>query len=130
VPELKRRFPVAAVYLGLALTIFGVYEVQLAVVHELGDLAEAYAGMGANLVMSALFVNFVLTRGSAAGQSMYIGLLKLIGTAIIYVVGDAAHPSSKVLPVSHVACAVLDGVYLLLLYRQLRKDGLSPWRRL
>jgi hypothetical protein len=130
VPELRRLFPTMAVYLGLALTIFGAYKVELTIVHELGNLAEAYAGMGVNLVMSALFVNLVVTRGSAAGQSMYIGLLKLIGTVVIYVPGHATHPSSEVLPALHIACGVLDGAYLLLLYRQLRKEGLNPWRRL
>lgn len=130
VPELRRRFPATAVYLGLAVTLLGTYAVQLSIVHEMRDLAEAYAGMGINVVMSALFVNFVITRGSAAGQSMYIGLLKLIGTVIIYVPGHATHPSSEVLPALHIACGVLDGAYLLLLYRQLRKDGLNPWRRL
>ena len=50
--------------------------------HEFNDWQGKYTAFGQNLLMSILFITMLLDRGHLAGQSIYIALFKMIGTAI------------------------------------------------
>lgn len=117
------------VQFGLALTT--AFCLVLFTTYELKDENGIYAAFGQNLMMSVLFIDFLQRRGSARGQSLYIALLKMIGTLFASVAIGVYAPVSKtsvLLPFLYVAIAVFDGVYVVILYHTLRAEGLRPWR--
>lgn len=101
---------------------------------EFDDSDGRYTGWGQNLLMSAAFLGMLLARRSSAGQSVWIALSKLLGTAILDVAQMVKTPSwpleggGPLMFVLYVACLVLDLLYLGLLIRQLRAEGRNPWR--
>ena len=77
---------------------------------------------GGNLMASGLFIAMLLNRGSRRGQSMRIGVNKLIGSGLASIgVSFYAPPElftdTALLPVLYVGVFVLDLVYLVLLWR-------------
>jgi len=95
---------------------------------ELNDLDGAYGAFGLNMFMSFAFVVMLLRRGSTAGQSMYIGLGKLIGTAASSTLFALFFPARPMLFLLYATIFVLDCLYLVLLHRQFRIEGRPAWR--
>lgn len=103
-------------------------------------MGTCYSAFGMNLVMSVLFIETIIRRKSVNGQSVWIAVCKLLGTLFAdlgYVVTpypNAAHPamfSPKELlwPVLFVSILAFDAIYVVLVWRQCRKEGISPLRR-
>jgi hypothetical protein len=89
-----------------------------------------YIAFGQNLLMSILFIPMLLERGNLAGQSLYIALFKLLGTAIPSVAVYLFYPpSSKIMPVLYIAIFIVDLVYVVLLYQMAFSLGINPWLR-
>lgn len=101
----------------------------LCITYEFSDWHGVYAAFGQNLLMSALFVQMLWRRNNADGQSVYIALCKLIGTAIPSVYFYLLFPSSPLLIYLFIIIFLLDAVYLVQLYRKLQSAGIKPWRR-
>jgi hypothetical protein len=82
-----------------------------------------------NLVISVLFVNMVLQRKSVEGQSFYIGLLKWLGTFLVaaWYLLEHNYPLIWFLVIQ---IEIFDIMYLVLIYRALRKAGVNAWLRL
>ncbi len=97
---------------------------------EFNDYIGIYAAFAQNLMMSVLFVRMLLKRNSSAGQSLYIGLSKLIGTVFPSVLFYLYFPNSYLLILLYCGIFVLDVVYLLLLYSRMKAEGLRPWAKL
>jgi hypothetical protein len=118
-----RPIVVATFAYGFALTYF--FEVRL------GDDHRYYSAYLGNLAMSALFIAMLLRRGSSRGQSMYIAITKLLGTAIVSVECLRLHrdPEPALLGLLAAGIFALDVLYAVLLARQLREEGVSPWAR-
>ncbi len=114
-------------------------------VWQVEDAIGWYAAFGQNLMMSALFVSLLLRRRDLRGQSVYIGLAKLLGTLFAFLFAlfwspptlqehwasmlpDAYHPVSPLIVVLYSGTFVLDVIYVALLLRTSRDLGLDPWR--
>jgi hypothetical protein len=113
---------------GLGVVILGSYEFKD---WELGGGYIAYLD---NFMMSMLFVGWALHRTDVDGQSLWIGVTKLLGTVAVSVaqfeLNDAILGGSPFLNLLFVACAVADVVYIWLLWRRMKGLGIEqPWRR-
>jgi len=86
-------------------------------------------GFGAQLLLSAASLQMLLRRNNPKGQSMYIGIARFFGTLLLIYAQEKLGRPLYFLYVVYVAFAVLDLTYLVLLYRVIRRHGLSPWRR-
>jgi hypothetical protein len=82
----------------------------------------------------------ILKRKSSAGQSIWIALAKLLGTVfadLAFIVApypNAEHPGTPapgelLWPSLYLAILAFDAIYLVLVWKQLRKEGKNPWRR-
>jgi hypothetical protein len=100
----------------------------LFITYEFNDYQGRYTAFGQNFMMSVLFVAFLVNRGASAGQSLYIALFKMIGTILPSILFFCKFPSSWFLTYLYITILFFDGVYAVLLYRQLRLEGKSPWR--
>jgi hypothetical protein len=69
-------------------------------------------------------------RRDVRGQSMYIAMSKLLGSAIAMPHAYALHESLRSLRAFMAVTFVCDVVYAVLLYRQCRAQGIRPWGRL
>jgi len=115
-------------YSSLALAlIFGLLGV-LAVTFQFQDWEGQWTSFAGNLMMSVLFVTMLYQRG-IRGQSIYIGICKLVGTFAIglgYLLNDPTSPLQWYLTLS---ILFFDALYLVLLYRKIRAVQLNPWTR-
>jgi hypothetical protein len=89
--------------------------VQLLFLAEFGSrLGSAYSAFLQNLIMSILFISMYVARRGAKGQSVLIGVAKLIGTAAPTIAfGLLAH--NRFLLGVGALCAVFDLIYVVLL---------------
>ncbi|MCO4772053.1 MAG: hypothetical protein KDA24_18620 [Deltaproteobacteria bacterium] len=113
----------------MAFIYFGTYEFRD---WEVGGAYIAYLD---NVMMSALFLHWAMTRDHVLGQSMWVAVLKGVGTATLSVAGlrinEAVLGGSPFLSTMFVLCGVLDAAYIVLLYRRMRLLGIThPFRRL
>ncbi|HET8683657.1 MAG TPA: hypothetical protein VFM54_17590 [Micromonosporaceae bacterium] len=114
-PRVPRRVFYAMFGLAQA-TAFGTV---LAVTYEFEDWKGYYAAYGQSLLMSALFLAMLASRGSLRGQSMSIAVTKLFGTvfvSIAFTVYPLDHGDSVLLPFLYVVCAVLDVAYVVAVF--------------
>lgn len=100
---------------------------------------DTYGGISATfttLLLSVLMVGMILRRDSVAGQSLYIGLLVLVGNLAGWVMNLIAHQTVQPnipIPWVHLAnlAIVVSNLAYLWLYRQVaRRDGIDLWQRL
>lgn len=121
---------------------------------ELRDPDGEYTGFGINLMMSVLYLVMLQRRDGPAGQSMYIAVGKWVGTLCAWiatvltvttspdrtwptggrqlvraVLTNRSYPLTPLINVMYAWTFVLDALYSVLLYRRLRRAGISPWRR-
>ena len=125
-PAISRGTFAIVFILGLATSLSILYFAET----ENRYIASAYPQ---NLMMSILFIGLVCTRENARGQSMYIGLFKLVGTAapgLSSLRPEGYHGLSGLYTATVAAIFAFDLLYLVLLYRKLRGLGIRPWRRL
>jgi hypothetical protein len=103
--------------LGLV-TAFGV---EFAFIKEFGVAVGAgYSAFLQNLLMSVLFIDMLVKRGSREGQSLNIAVNKWLGTlapTILFgIIGDGAFPNgSYLILMLGILCSVFDLIYLRLL---------------
>jgi hypothetical protein len=106
------------------------YLMVRAVTLEFDDPEGVYSAFGQNLMMSVLFIAMLVSRGSARGQSIWIAILKMVGTILPSVLFHRTHPDSGLLNLLYLSILVFDAGYCLLLARRLRAEGLQVWGRL
>ncbi len=109
----------------LVLGFLAVYGVTV----EFEDAVGKYSAFGQNLMMSALFIAMLIRRGNVNGQSMYIALLKMVGTLFASTLFFLDNPMSMLMNFLFVAIFTLDLVYAVLLYNKHRELRLNPWSR-
>lgn len=71
----------------------------------------------------------MIRRRSVKGQSLYIALSRVIGTLAVIPAQYLLTPKSKFLAFVYVAFLVFDLIYVTLLARQCRQEGINPWKR-
>ena len=111
--------------LGLLLAIFLISFLSV----EFEEYVGYYAAFGQNLLMSLLFISMLIKRNSAVGQSMYIGLFKMVGTISASIIFYLYFPKSYLLLLLFFAILFYDVIYLWLLSKKLVAEGIKPWRR-
>lgn len=93
----------------------------------------AYAAFGQNLMISVLFIAMLSGRDDVRGQSPYIALSKMIGTALaslaFYLFPPARFEGSVLLPFLSAATFVFDLAYVALICQKCREQGIAPGRR-
>jgi hypothetical protein len=105
------------------------YLTVLLVTREFSNRDGSYTAFGQNLLMSILFIRMLLDRQDLAGQSLYIGLAKMLGTfcasVLVFVYASQSHLTV------FFAWAILffDLAYVGLYMWKSRRLGIHPLRR-
>jgi len=115
-------------YSGLTLALATAFGTILAVTLEFDDFDGAYSAFGSNLMMSILFITMLYARGSLRGQSVWIAVCKMGGTALAafaFYFYNPDYEGSILLSFLYTAILVFDGIYIGAVFytRNLRKLG-------
>src|SRR5919206_1646864 len=119
-------------YAMFALALATSFCAVLAVTLEFDDFDGVYSAFGQNLMMSILFIAMLYSRRSLRGQSVWIALSKIAGTALASVAFyfyDPDYDGSVLLLFLYVAIMVYDGIYVGLTAAAARRERLSRSRR-
>ncbi|WP_143735055.1 hypothetical protein [Methylocaldum sp. 14B] len=116
---------VPAFALGLVTAFFGVIAITL----EFKDFHGNYTGWGDQLLISITYLYLLARRGSTRGQSVYIVLTRMFGSIVLIPAQYVQTPESILLPFLYAGFIVFDAIYLFLLVRQCRSEGINPWAR-
>lgn len=127
--DFYRNLPVRLFYPTLLLILVLSFGGVWAITYEFQDWIGKYAAFSQNFLMSVLFVSLLLRRNSVSGQSIYIALFKLIGTVLPSILFFMYFPESVLLTYLYVSIFIFDLIYVLLLYRKHREQGINPWTR-
>ncbi|HSE34322.1 MAG TPA: hypothetical protein VLA93_22300 [Pyrinomonadaceae bacterium] len=106
-----------------ALVLATAFAIEYAFIRELGVFrGGAYAAFLQNLLMSVLFIQMLVARGSREGQSLLLAVSKWIGTLAptiqFGVIGDLGFQHGSVLVVvAGGFCSVFDLIYIWVLSR-------------
>lgn len=108
--------------------------VSYLVIHfsEASNIVPVTTAFAQNFMMSALFIGLLIRRSDMSGQTIYIGVLKGIGTLLIAVLiyfVYKIHRDLSIMSFLYLGILFLDIAYILLLFFQIRRQGYSPWRR-
>src|SRR5659263_215763 len=117
-----------AMFLFALATCFGLV---FSITREFNDWQGAYAAFGQNLVMSILFIVMLFNRNDLRGQSMFIALFKMLGTAISSLAFYLYQPISQgsfILPFLFISIFVYDMIYVILIYQKTREQNMPIWR--
>ena len=90
---------------------------------EFANYVGSYTAFGQNLLMSILFVRMLLDRKDLAGQSLYIGLTKMLGTFCASVLVLAYAPDSALTVFFAWAILFFDLAYVGLCIAKSRRLG-------
>lgn len=103
-----------------------------------GDTFESakFIAMIQNAVMSILFVNMFYIRRKNGhpieGQSIYAAICKMIGTSFtVGITSVTTHAGNwHFIAVAEAACVIFDIWYVVVLWRELRSQGINPLKRI
>ncbi len=126
------KFSTKKFYSMFSLTSLVAFGLIFSITYELRDFLGVYTAFGQNLVMSILFIFMLFGRNGIRGQSTYIAFFKMLGTGVISLAFYLYQPISQesiLLPTLYVSIFVIDVIYLVLLYRKIRENKISPWLR-
>jgi hypothetical protein len=116
--------------LGLTAAIVVATALVVAFAREVHDADGRYSAFFGNIFMSALFIVLLRTRGTAAGQSLYIAAAKGVATAAFTVMVWGSDRPSTFVVMAGLVCGLLDALYFVMLRRTVIASGERPWRRL
>ena len=101
----------------LGSTAFSI-ALQVGIIQQFGkEYGAAYTAYGATFVLSALFLVMLLRRGDTRGQSVWIGIFKMLGTLGTSISQYLYDPKTTALNVIYVEIFLLDALYVWLLMR-------------
>lgn len=133
----RREFPAlssASLVTLAGLTFVTAAVLCVATTLQFNDAWNFYSGYAGNFLGSVLFNVMLVSRNDVRGQSIYIGLLKGIGTGAaslgITFFPPPGYEHAILVTALGLTTFVSDMIYVGLLYRQFRRQGISPWRRL
>lgn len=98
----------------------------------LDDQIGFYMAFVQNLLMSVLFIKILLNRNELRGQSIYIAISKLLGTAsasLAFYVFDPIDKKSIILSLLYLIIFIFDLIYAIMVYQKSREEHLDPWAR-
>jgi hypothetical protein len=126
-PSLSKKKFIAMFLLALTTCFALVFSIT----REFNDWQGAYAAFGQNLMMSALFILMLFNRNDLRGQSIFIALLKMFGTAISSLAFYLYQPISQgsfILPFLFISIFVYDMIYVILIYQKCQEQNMPVWR--
>lgn len=94
-----------------------------------------FIAMFQNAVMSCLFVNMFYTRKKAGhpaeGLSLYAAIFKIIGTSLtVGITQITSHPGNwQMISIAEITCFIFDIWYIILVWKELKEQGVNPWKR-
>jgi hypothetical protein len=118
----KKKF--IAIFLFALATCFGLV---FSITREFNDWQGAYAAFGQNLMMSVLFIIMLYNRNDLRGQSIFIALFKMLGTAISSLAFYLYQPISQgsfILPFLFISIFIYDLIYVILVYQKSREENI------
>lgn len=119
----SRNLPPGAFIGWSLLGLITAFCVEFAFIREFGvPVGAGYSAFLQNLLMSVLFINMLVKRGSREGQSLTIAVNKWLGTlaptVLFGIIGDGGFPNgSFLILVLGIFCAAFDLIYIRLLFR-------------
>jgi hypothetical protein len=125
-----RDIPAGLFYAGFLAVLVTAYLTILLATREFDNYSGYYTAFGQNLLMSVLFIRMLLDRPDLAGQSLYIGLAKMLGTLCASVLVFVYAPESTLTVFFAAAILFFDLAYIgLYLWksRRLKINPLSRW---
>ncbi len=131
----KSEFPALSnkqFYTGFMLVLATSFGLVLSITYEFNDWQGAYAAFGQNLLMSALFIIMLFRRDNLRGQSIYIAIFKMVGTAFIslaFYLYASISQDSILLPFLFISIFVYDLIYVGMVYQKYREYAIPIWRR-
>lgn len=108
-------------------TLLYAATIMLAMTYEFRDVLGLYDGVILATGLSSSFIITLRQRKSSIGQSMYIAIPKWLGTFLAGLNTLIVYPHRTLLLILFATCFVIDVVYIVMLYRQIRSEGESPW---
>ena len=100
---------------------------------ELNDLLGYKIGFVDNFINSILFIAMLYNRDTLAGQSVYIGISKMLGTACMSIASLIFTPTqvadSVILVPLYIGIFGMDLLYVVLYIIKARRLGVDVWRR-
>jgi hypothetical protein len=120
----------AAFFYGAFLTILAVsFLTVLLVTREFDNYGGHYTAFGQNLLMSILFIRLLLDRKDLAGQSLYIGLAKMLGTLCASILVFVYAPESQLTVFFAWAILFFDLAYVGMYIQKSRRLGVNALLR-
>lgn len=127
--DYTERLPRSSFYLTFVLLLLASFVVVLTSAQEFNDYRGMYSAFFIDMVMSVLFIVMMLQRGSIAGQSFYIAILKWLGSAAYTMVFYSYFPNSAFLVALFLLAFVFNLIYAVLLFQFIYEKGVNPLRR-
>ena len=124
----KDSYPEVYFYPAIILALLIGFGLVFAISAEFDDWHGRYAAFGQNLMMSILFVIMHFRRKDLSGQSVYIALFKMIGTALPSILFFSFVPTSILMNTLYVGILFFDILYTILLYKKSITIGTNPWK--
>ena len=121
-------------YSGIALTAAFSFALMLGTTLEFQEAPPWRSGYVNTFVSSALFIGMFYQRyDDLRGQSVYIGLAKLLGSGplalALYLSPWPGFEGSILLPILYLGIFLLDLYYVILMVVRSRELGINPWKR-
>ncbi len=116
------------VFLFALATGFGL---TLSITYEFNDREGVYAAFGDCLLMSILFIVMLFRRDNLRGQSIYIAIFKMLGTAftsLAFYLYEPIAQGSVLLPFLFISIFAYDLIYVGLIYQKYREYAIPLWR--
>jgi hypothetical protein len=117
-------------YPSLALGITVSFMLVAGIAAEFNDNQGRYSAFSIDLLMAIMFSVMLLERKSMAGQSLYIGLCMTVGSICYDIIYSIMYPVSPLLHTLFFLTITARLVYLWLIYRQCRAEGIHPLRHI
>lgn len=114
-------------YPSFLLTLATAFFTVLFVTYEFNDWYGMYTAFGSNFMMSILFINMLIVRSNTRGQSLYVGISKMLGILVWDIILYRFNSESILLIFFYVTIFVFDLIYLAMLLRQFKREGKNPW---
>ncbi len=114
-PFISMLFPYASILLHtliMMLCFLSVYFIS----NKFDEDKGKYTAFGMNFMISALFIQMLIFRGSTLGQSIWIALFKMLGSIFPSYCFYRGYPKDKLLNFMYFAIFVLDLTYFYFLY--------------
>lgn len=124
----KDSYPEVYFYPAIILALLIGFGLVFAISAEFDDWHGRYAAFGQNLMMSILFVIMHFRRKDLSGQSVYIALFKMVGTALPSILFFSFVPTSILMNTLYVGILFFDVIYTILVITKSKEMEINPWK--